>query len=200
MLVLALCLLLPAVRPASAAEPVILILGDSLSAAYGMGLEESWPALLQARLDKHNPTYRVINASISGDTSRTALNRLARKHEQYGPDLCLVELGGNDGLQGLSASELKQNFEQIITLCRVTARHVLLFEIQIPMNYGPVYRDSLMEVYAEFGKRDDVTLVPFFLEGVYGEPGMMQADGIHPTAQAQPRLLDNVWVVLESFL
>ena len=179
---------------------MILILGDSLSAAYGMGLEESWPALLQARVDKHNPTYRVINASISGDTSRTALNRLTRKHEQYQPDLCLVELGGNDGLQGLPAAELKANFEQIIALCRRTARHVLLFEIQIPMNYGPVYRDSLMDVYAEFGKREDVSLVPFFLQGVYGEPGMMQADGIHPTAQAQPKLLDNVWVVLEPLL
>lgn len=200
LLVLALCLSLPAVRPAGAAEPVILILGDSLSAAYGMGLDESWPALLQGRLAKHNPSYRVINASISGDTSRTALTRLARKQDQYRPELCLVELGGNDGLQGLPAAELKANLEEIISLCRRTARHVLLFEIQIPMNYGPVYRDSLMAVYSGLGDREDVSLVPFFLQGVYGEPGMMQADGIHPSAMAQPYLLDNVWPHLEPVL
>ena len=198
-LLVAVCIALPAAR-AEPAQPVILVLGDSLSAAYGMDLDESWPALLQQRLVKHNPSYRVINASISGDTSRTALNRLASRQTQYQPELCLVELGGNDGLQGLPATELKNNLEQIIALCRETARHVLLFEIEIPMNYGPVYRDSLMKVYEELGDRDDVTLVPFFLQGVYGEPGMMQADGIHPTAMAQPRLLDNVWVVLESIL
>ena len=182
LLVLALCLSLSAVRPASAAEPVILILGDSLSAAYGMGLDESWPALLQGRLAKHNPSYRVINASISGDTSRTALTRLARKQGQYRPELCLVELGGNDGLQGLPAAELKANLEEIISLCRRTARHVLLFEIQIPMNYGPVYRDSLMAVYSGLGEREDVSLVPFLSLIHISEPTRLNSTSRMPSS------------------
>lgn len=176
------------------------MLGDSLSAAYGIELDESWAALLQGRLQKHNTPYRVINASVSGDTSRTALSRLQKKLGQYRPELCLVELGGNDGLQGLPASELKSNLLEIISLCGQTARHVLLFEILIPMNYGPVYRDSLMAVYSELGARDNVSLVPFFMHDIIGKPGMMQADGIHPSAQAQTLLLENVWAVLESYL
>jgi acyl-CoA thioesterase I len=181
-------------------RPVLLVLGDSLSAAYGIELNESWVALLQGRLQKHNAPYRVINASVSGDTSRTALTRLQKKHTQYQPELCLVELGGNDGLQGLPASELKANLSEIISLCRQTARHVLLFEILIPMNYGPVYRDRLMAVYQELGSREGVSLVPFFMQDVVGKSGMMQADGIHPSVQAQPLLLDNVWPSVEPFL
>lgn len=181
-------------------RPVLLVLGDSLSAAHNLELDESWVALLQGRLEKHNASYRVINASVSGDTSRTALTRLQKKLTQYNPELCLVELGGNDGLQGLPASELKSNLLEIISLCGQTARHVLLFEILIPMNYGPVYRDRLMAVYQELGSMDDVSLVPFFMHDVIGQSGMMQADGIHPSAQAQPLLLDKVWPVLEPYL
>ena len=188
-------------RPAAGDDrPVLLVLGDSLSAAYGFELNQSWVALLQERLDKHNTPYRVINASVSGDTSRTALNRLNRNHAKYSPDLCLVELGGNDGLQGLRADELSANLTAIIDLCLQTARHVFLFEIQIPMNYGPAYRDSLMAVYQSLGERADVSLVPFFLRNVVDQPDMMQRDGIHPTASAQPYLLENVWPSIEPYL
>jgi len=190
----------PCLAESGSDEPVVLVLGDSLSAAHGMELEESWVALLQGRLQKHNPRYRVINASVSGDTSRTALNRLRKNLDRYHPDLCLVELGGNDGLQGLPAAELNANLDAIIALCQRSARQVLLFEIQIPMNYGPVYRDQLEAVYKELGGREGVSLVPFFLQDVFGQPGMMQSDGIHPAAAAQPSLLEKVWVELEPLL
>lgn len=181
-------------------RPVILVLGDSLSAAYGMKLEESWPALLQLRLENKNHEYRVINSSASGDTSLTARNRLQRNLADYLPDLCLVEIGGNDGLQGLPATQLRDNLHGIVELCRRHARHVFLLEIQIPVNYGPVYRQRMQQAYEEVAGAGDVSLVPFFLEDILGRPGMMQDDGIHPTAAAQPALLDVIWQWLEPWL
>jgi acyl-CoA thioesterase-1 len=165
-----------------------------------MKLEESWPALLQQRLENKNHDYRVINSSASGDTSLTARNRLQANLAQYRPDLCLVEIGGNDGLQGLPASQLRDNLQQIIELCRRHTRHIFLLEIQIPINYGPVYRQRMQQAYEDVATAADVSLVPFFLEDILGRPGMMQADGIHPTAQAQPELVDVVWQWLEAWL
>lgn len=201
-ILIGLCLLfLVATRAAAVSgEAVILVLGDSLSAAHGMQLEESWVTLLQRRLDENGQPYRVINSSVSGDTSLTALNRLRSSIDRYDPALCLVELGGNDGLQGLPPAQLHDNLTAILDLCSRHARHSLLLEIRLPPNYGPQYLARFREVYAHLGERQDTTLVPFFLESVFDQPGMMQADGIHPTARAQPLLAAIVLEQLRPWL
>ncbi|MDQ2695704.1 MAG: arylesterase [Pseudomonadota bacterium] len=185
---------------AKAAEPVILVLGDSLSAAFGMPLEQGWVSLLQQRLRASGLPHRVVNASISGDTTRGGLARLPDALARHRPDIVILELGGNDGLRGLPLAEMEKNLAAMIGLSRAAGARVVLVEMRIPPNYGPVYSEKFRAVYADLARRHDLPLVPFFLDGVATDAALMQEDGIHPRADAQARLLDNVWPTLEPLL
>jgi acyl-CoA thioesterase-1 len=191
------------VLPAGAQVPqgqTILILGDSLSAAYGMQVSESWPSLLQARLDEKGYGWRVFNASITGDTTQGGLSRLPRLLENQQPGLVLIELGGNDGLRGLPLEVTRNNLADMIGKSRAAGAEVILSEIHIPPNYGPVYTQRFNAIFHELAAEQGVTLLPFLLEDVALEPGMMQNDGVHPTAAAQPVILDAVWEVMAPML
>ena len=177
----------------------IAILGDSLSAGYGLQEGESWVTLLQKKLNKQEYNADVVNASISGDTSRNGLNRLSSVLARS-PDIIIVELGGNDGLRGLSIKEMRQNLKTIIEKSQQIDAKVLLLGMQLPANFGPVYTKMFHQVYFDLASELNVALVPFFMDGVALEKTLMQEDGIHPNAHAQPKLLDNVWPQLEQLL
>ncbi|MDX1460156.1 MAG: arylesterase [Xanthomonadales bacterium] len=165
-----------------------------------MKLEQSWPSLLQDRLDDTGHTYRVMNASITGETTRGGLVRLPSLLERHAPEWVIIELGGNDGLRGLPLEVTRQNLTGMIEKSIQAGARVLLTGIQLPPNYGLAYTRRFRDMYAELAAEHDTLLVPFLMEGVALEPGMMMADGIHPSAAAQPRLLDNVWAVLGPVL
>ena len=192
---LLLILLLGFAPPGFAAGPgpVVLVLGDSLSAAYGMETRQGWVALLQARLADEGWPHRVVNASISGDTTRGGRARLGAALERHRPVLVLIELGGNDGLRGIAVEETGRNLEGMVRAARAAGARVLLVGIRLPPNYGPVYGERFHRIFEEVAEREGVPLVPFLLEGVGGDPELMLEDGIHPRAEAQPRLLENVW-------
>lgn len=177
-------------------EPVILVVGDSLSAAYNMDLDASWPRLLERRLRDQGDAYTVVNASITGDTTQGGLTRLPRLLDRHAPEWVIIELGGNDGLRGLSLDVTRSNLEAMVQRSQAAGARVLLTGIMLPPNYGQSYTEQFQALYAELAATHDTLLVPFFMEGVALVDGMMQDDGIHPNAQAQPVLLDNVWAVL----
>ncbi len=179
--------------PAWAGAQTILVLGDSLSAGYGLARSESWTMLLQRDLDQRGLDFRVINASISGDTTSGGLARLPRALKIHDPALVIIELGGNDGLRAVPVAEIRRNLVQMIELSQESGARVLLTSILIPPNYGPGYTEKFEQVFAEAADATGATLTPFILEGIALQPGMMQADGIHPTAEAQPRILANLW-------
>lgn len=185
---------------AFAAEKNILVLGDSLSAGYGISVTRSWVSLLQKRLHKHGYDYHVVNASISGDTTSGANARLDMYLKEAHPDIAIVELGGNDGLRGLPLDEMYQNLSRIISRMLQNKTRVLLIPIQIPPNYGPVYTTKFQEVYQRLAKSYDVVLGKFLLDGIALNPKLMQADGIHPKENAQMMVLDNIWPYLEKML
>ena len=181
---------------ASESEKVILVFGDSLSAGYGMGMEQSWPALLQERLRDHGLKLRVENASISGETTSGGLRRLAALLKRHNPGIVVVELGANDGLRGISINEIDKNFRRILNQITRAGAAILLLEMRIPPNYGPKYSGQFVELYSRLEESYDLQLVPFFLHDVILDRRMMQADGLHPNALAQPKMLENVWVYL----
>ncbi len=178
----------------------ILVLGDSLSAAYGIPVESGWVNLLNDRMAKRSPARNVINASISGETSSGGLARLDALLAEHKPALVLVELGANDALRGLPIDEPTRNLTTIIQRSRKAGADVLLIGIEIPINYGPQYRDSLRTMYQGLAMQFKLSLVPFLLDGVALDPSLMQADGLHPTAAAQPRVLETVWKFVEPML
>jgi acyl-CoA thioesterase-1 len=178
----------------------ILILGDSLSAAYGMEVSESWPVLLQERLDEQGYAFRVFNSSIAGDTTQGGLARLPRLLEKQGPAIVLIELGGNDGLRGLPLDVTRKNLAAMIEQSRSAGAEVIIAEIRIPPNYGPSYTQKFNAIFHELAKQESVTLLPFLLEDIALEPGMMLPDGIHPTAAAQPVIVDAVWEIAQAML
>lgn len=195
-----LCIVLGCGAVAHAAGP-LLVLGDSLSAAHNIPQQSGWVALLEHRLNQRGtPAPKVINASISGESSAGALARLPALLAQYKPSLVLVELGGNDGLRGLPPAELAANLDAIIRASRDAGAKVLLLGIDLPPNYGRAYRDRFRAVYTELANKYQVPLLPFLLEGVALHAGLMQEDGVHPTAAGQPRVLDNVWALLQPML
>ncbi len=182
---------------ADGADSTILVLGDSLSAAYGIPREQGWVALMQQRLDQQQPgLYRVINASISGETTSGGRSRLQQLLAQHTPDMVLLQLGGNDGLRGLPVRELRQNLSAMIESSLQSGARVALLGIMIPPNYGPRYTQEFRESYQLLAKQYQLALVPFLLEGVAGNADLMQEDGLHPAAVAQPILLENVWRAL----
>ncbi|KVV02628.1 MULTISPECIES: arylesterase [Pseudomonas] len=184
----------------NAAAGTILIVGDSISAGFGLDTRLGWVSLLEQRLSKEGHDDKVINASISGDTSAGGLARLPALLAEHKPDVVIVELGGNDGLRGQLPAQLKQNLASMIEASQQAGAKVLLLGMQLPPNYGARYTQAFAAVYAELANEKKVALVPFLLEGVGGKPELMQADRIHPAAGAQGLLLDNVWPVLKPLL
>lgn len=193
-------LLLPLRAFAVAAPRTVLLLGDSLSAAHNIELQASWPALLERRLADMRPAWRLVNASISGETTSSGLTRLPGLLKQYRPALVILELGANDGLRGLPLAEISANLAAMIAQCRDAGAKVLLLGIELPVNYGPRYRDGLREVYADLARQDRAGLLPFLLQGIALDPSLMQSDGLHPTAAAQPNVLGNVWSALAPMI
>ncbi|WP_297528277.1 arylesterase [Thiohalobacter sp.] len=190
----ALCIwvLLLGTLPVPASARTLLVLGDSLSAAYGLPEAAGWVALLAGRL----PGDRVVNASVSGETTAGGLARLPALLEQWRPDWVLLELGGNDGLRGLPPAHTRNNLARMIELSRAAGAKVLLIGIRLPPNYGQAYVQAFERIYPELAESHEVPLVPFLLEGVATRPELMQPDGIHPRAEAQPLMLENVWQIL----
>jgi acyl-CoA thioesterase-1 len=187
--------------PAARAEaPVILVLGDSLSAAYGIPVEQGWVSLLQRRLAERGFPHRVVNASISGDTTNGGLSRLPVALEQHRPAIVILELGANDGLRGQPPMAMSANLARMIELSQKAGARVLLAEMRIPPNYGPLYAQKFQATFGELAKRYDIPLIPFLLDGVAGNFALTQDDGLHPRVEGQPRILDNVWAVLEPVL
>jgi acyl-CoA thioesterase-1 len=193
-------ILLTSVPSWSSEPPVILVLGDSLSAGFGMKLEQSWPRLLQNRLDDNGHQYRVMNSSITGDTTQGGLTRLPRLLSRHNPHIVVIELGGNDGLRGIGVSVSRQNLSNMIEQSQSAGAKVLLTGIRLPPNYGQTYTDSFYAMYTGLEEQYGVELVPFLMDGIALQPAMMQDDGIHPNAGAQPLLLDNVWDSLSPML
>ena len=185
---------------ASTAEeglPTLLVMGDSLSAAYGIEQEQGWVSLLAERLDGD---AQVVNASISGETTSGGAQRFADIIGQRQPDIVLLELGGNDGLRGLPPAQMRANLATMIEQSQQAGADVLLLGIDIPPNYGQAYRDAFTGVYHSLAQEYELSLVPFLLEDIALNQQLMQSDGIHPTADAQPIILDNVWPALEPML
>ncbi|MEJ2426075.1 MAG: arylesterase [Candidatus Thiodiazotropha sp.] len=194
-----LCWMLPLTLWAQ--EPVrLLVLGDSLSAGYGVARGQRWVDLLADQLKRHCDAFQVINASVSGDTSGGGLSRLPKLLEQHHPDLVIIELGGNDGLRGINLRELRANLQHLVQLAKQTGARVLLLGMRLPPNYGPDFVQAFHQIYFDVAKAESVPLVAFFLEGVALDPKLMQADGIHPNDQAQPIMKDNVWVGLKPII
>lgn len=183
-----------------AAAGTVLIVGDSISAAFGLDTRVGWVALLEQRMKQEGFTDKVINASISGDTSAGGQARLPALLAEHKPELVILELGGNDGLRGQQPTQLQQNLASMIDRSRDAGAKVLLLGMQIPPNYGPRYTNAFKAVYSSLAEEKKVPLVPFFLEGVGGVPELMQADGLHPAAGAQQKLLENVWPTLKPLL
>ncbi|MEN4951064.1 arylesterase [Stenotrophomonas sp. TWI819] len=179
----------------------VLVVGDSLSAAHNIPAASGWVNLLQQRVKQQiKAPPAIINASISGETTAGALTRLPDLLEKHRPSVVVIELGGNDALRGLTPAQLRGNLEKMIVASQKADAKVLLLGIDVPPNYGPAYRQRLRQTYAELAKQYDVPLLPFLLEGVALKPNLMQADGLHPTAAAQPQVLDNVWPLLKPLL
>ncbi|KPP97613.1 MAG: lysophospholipase [Marinobacter sp. HL-58] len=186
---------------AQASQNTLMIFGDSLSAAYGVQTEEAWVALLEERLEEEGlDQWQVVNASISGETTDGGLRRLPRLLDKNQPDIVILELGGNDGLRGFPPDVIRQNLASMIEQVNDAGARALLVGMQIPPNYGQRYTRAFADIYPELAEEQETELLPFFLDGIYDQEGMMQDDDIHPTAEAQGRLLDNVWPVLEPML
>lgn len=190
----------PALAGRAAAQPSsVLVLGDSLSAAYGMSTDAGWVSLLQRRLEERGFNVRVVNASISGETTAGGLSRLPDLLKTHRPGVLVIALGANDGLRGFAFETLRGNLSRMIQLAREAGSRVLLAGIRLPPNYGAAYTEGFQAVFRELAAAQRVPLVPLLLAGVEGWD-MMQADGIHPSAAAQPRILENVWSELEPLL
>ena len=198
--ILALLFLLLISGHARAAAPAILVLGDSISAAWGINTEEGWVALLQQRLFDKQYNYHVVNASVSGDTTRTALNRLDDALQQHQPAIIIVALGGNDGLRGLPFSEIEASLSAIIEKSQQAGVSVLLAGVRLPPNYGAYYNSRFATLFQNLSEKYKVPLVPKILDQVADDSALMQADRTHPTAEGQKQVLENVWPQLETML
>ena len=199
--ILVLCLI-AAAPAARAAEPppVILVVGDSLSAGYGLAPGQGWVALMQQRLKKQGYGHRVVNASVSGETTDGGVARLDRALATHKPGIVIIELGGNDGLRGLPVSRVQANLALLITKSRAAGAEVLLLAIRVPSNYGPKYTSSFQQIYRDLATKYRIGVAALMDQQVALDMAYFQADGIHPNAKAQPLLLDNVWVQLTPLL
>ena len=193
------CLALLLITQQAAAQ-TLLVVGDSISAGLGLDTSQGWVSLLDKRLKEQGFDYQVVNASISGDTTAGGLARLPALLSEQKPKLVVIELGGNDGLRGMAPAQLQQNLASMVDQSRQAGAKVILLGMRLPPNYGQRYTDAFAKVFDSVASEQKIPLVPFFLEGVGGVQGMMQADGIHPAVAAQPKLLDNVWPTLKPLL
>jgi acyl-CoA thioesterase-1 len=184
--------LLAATAIAQANARNILVLGDSISAGYGMSLEQGWVALFADELEQDFPQYSVVNASISGETSGGGLRRLPELLEEHSPAVVIIELGGNDGLRGYPVRTLRDNLRSLATLSADSGARVILVPVAIPPNYGRRYTEAFSASFPLVAEETDSTLAPLIFDGVATNPELMQPDGIHPTAEAQPLLLENI--------
>jgi acyl-CoA thioesterase-1 len=199
-LVLAFCLLAAALPARSAEPPVILVVGDSLSAGYGLVPGQGWVSLLQQRLKQEGYGHRVVNASVSGETTDGGLARLDRALATHKPGIVVLELGGNDGLRGLPVSRVQANLGLLITKSRAAGADVLLLAVRVPTNYGPQYSSSFQQIYRDLQTRYKIGVAALMSPEVALDLAFFQPDGIHPNARAQPLLLDNVWIQLTPLL
>jgi len=200
LLLLSVSLSLPALADEDAERPAILVIGDSLSADYGFDRDLGWVTLLEQKLQEEGYRYRVVNAAISGDTTRSGRSRLPEALKQHEPEIVIIQLGGNDGLRGLPIEEAKGNLAGMIEASKATDAQVLLAGVRMPPNYGRHYTEAFAAMYQDLSDEHDIVLVPRILAGVGEREELMQEDGIHPTAEAQPKILDNIWTELSALL
>jgi acyl-CoA thioesterase-1 len=192
---------LAATAGAQAAAPrTIIVLGDSLSAGYGLKVQEGWVHLLAQRLASEGYGYKVVNASVSGETTQGGVSRLPRQLAVHKPDIVIIELGGNDGLRGLPLATSRDNLQRSIKLAKDAKAKVLLVGMLIPPNYGPRYGQEFRDMFTSLARSNSVALVPFLLDEVALKSDLMQDDGIHPNAKGQPRMLENLWPRLKPLL
>ncbi|MDT8384758.1 MAG: arylesterase [Gammaproteobacteria bacterium] len=189
-----------AADPQPPAAPTILIMGDSLSAGFGMAVASGWASLLQQRLAAEHLPHRVVNASISGETTSGGLSRLPQALQTHQPEIVIIELGANDGLRGLPLGLIENNLARMIEQCRQANAKVLLLGMRLPPNYGPRYTQEFTQVFVGLAERHNTALVPFLLTDVATRPELMQNDGLHPNASAQQQLLDTLWPQLLRLL
>jgi acyl-CoA thioesterase-1 len=185
---------------ARAETPVILVFGDSISAGYGLRVEQGWVALLQTRLKDQGYGYQVINASVSGETTAGGLARLPRALMLHHPRIVILELGGNDGLRALPIAQMRANLTNMVDLATAAGAKVLLVGMRMPPNYGADFTEQFRLCYSDLARDKKLPLVPFLLQDIALSPALMQADGIHPNESGQPKLLDNVWPSLKPLL
>jgi len=186
--------------PAHGAERTVMVFGDSLSAAFGLATNQGWVALLAERISREKPSWRVVNASVSGETTSGGLRRLPEDLKRHRPSLVVIALGANDGLRGLPVAAARANLEEMIRLARAAKAQPVLVGLMLPPNYGIDYAREFHDMYPHLARRHSVPLVPFLLDGVAERRELFQADQLHPTADAQPRILDNVWPLLVPLL
>jgi acyl-CoA thioesterase-1 len=183
-----------------ASVPTILVFGDSLSAGYGIDVDQSWPALLQTRLASQGYEHRVINASISGETTEGGKTRIGPALDRFEPELVILELGGNDGLRGFPTEVMKDNLKAIIETTEASGATAVVLGIRIPSNYGPRYTQAFESVYRDLSEQLGILWIEFFMDGIALNEELMQDDGIHPNAEAQLILLDNAWPIIRQAL
>ncbi len=184
----------------SADDPTVLIFGDSLSAGFGIDVDQSWAALLQSRLESQGYEHRVINASISGETTEGGVARIGPALERFAPALIILELGGNDGLRGFPAERLRGNLEKIVSASKDSGAAVVMLGIRIPLNYGPRYTEAFENAFRKVAREHDIPWIEFFMEGIALNKKLLQADGIHPNLEAQALLLENAWPIISASL
>lgn len=185
---------------ANSSTSTILVIGDSISAAYGIETQYGWVNLLASKIAQEKMPYQVINASISGDTTVNGLNRLQPVLEKYKPAIVILELGGNDGLRGFPIKRIKSNLEEMIKLCQRFNAKVLLAGMKIPPNYGKRYTQAFHNIYRDMEKQFSLQLIPFLLDNIGDNGTLMQSDGLHPTKNAQPVIMQTVWLKLKDML
>ncbi len=178
----------------------LVVLGDSLSAAYGLSANEGWVHRLQSTLAENYPQYKVVNASISGATTDAGLQRLPRLLSDHRPDILVLQLGANDGLQGKPVVRTRQNLQKLIDIGKQSGADVVLLGVRLPPNLGSRYTEPFFAMYADLAEKNRLALVPFLLEGVAGKSALMQSDGLHPRAEARDRIFDNIWPTLETVI
>ncbi|MBN9123596.1 MAG: arylesterase [Nitrosospira sp. 56-18] len=188
-----------AVPNATANSTTVMVFGDSLSAGYGLPQDTGWVSLLKRRLQAQSQV-RLVNASLSGETASGGRVRIEQALKTHRPDIVILELGGNDGLRGASIDSIRDNLEAIIEACQRSKATVLLTGMQLPPNYGIAYTQKFQDIYPQLAKRHGLKLVPFLLDGFGNKREFFQSDGIHPTASAQERIVENVWKILSTML
>ena len=198
--ILTLVVLLMTAGAQAGESPTVLIFGDSLSAGYGIDVDQSWAALLQQRLESQGYEHRVVNASISGETTEGGAAQIESAIETFSPELIILELGGNDGLRGFPPARIKDNLASIAGRAKASGADVVLLGIRIPTNYGTRYTQAFEGVYREVAEELDIRWIEFFMEGVALNDELLQEDRIHPNAEAQPILLDNAWPIIRATL